>query len=130
MFTTVERVKILTGYEVTLETISMAQGIIEAYVGRLEIEVEDPTDRMQMEKAVSYQAAYMRDNFQRVFEQAGVIQIAQSDGMVTLDSNRSAPFISPLAHIACRRLSWRGTRHVKTGPVFNENSRVHGWEYN
>lgn len=130
MFTTVERVKALTAYDVTLETIAMAQGIIEAFVGRNEVEVEDATDKMQLEKAVAYQAAYMRDNFTRVFEQAGVKQIAQSDGMVTLDNAKSAPFIAPLAEIACRRLSWRGTRHVKTGPVFYGSDERDGWAYN
>lgn len=130
MFTTVEKVKAFTTYDVTPETIIMAQSIIEAYIGRLESEVDVPADQMLLEKAVSYQAAYMRDNFTRVFEQVGTKQIAQSDGMVTLDTDRSAPFIAPLAEISCRRLSWRGTRSVRTGPVFNAPKSKEGWAYN
>ena len=127
MFTTVERVKGLTGYDVTLETIGMAQGIIEAFIGRVEVEIEDPTDRMQLEKAVSYQAAYMRDNFARVFEQVGVKQIAQSDGLMSLHWENAAPFIAPLAFLTLKNLSWRGIRSVHTGPMTGSRVQTEGW---
>jgi hypothetical protein len=117
MFTTIDDVQNLTGYTVTLDTIRQAQGIIESYVGRAEIEVLDVNDIETMRRAVAYQSAYMKDHYDRVFEQVGVKQIAQSDGMITVDYEKGSPFIAPLAAFALRNLSWRGVRSVHTGPV-------------
>lgn len=119
MFSTVDLVQSLTGYTVTLEKITQAQAIIESYVGRSEMDINYPADRAIMEKAVSYQAAYLAVNSETVYEQVGVKQVSQSDGMITVAYENDAPFIAPLAHMATRRLSWRNTRSVKVGPVFD-----------
>lgn len=118
MFSTVEQVKTLTGYSVTLETVTMAQGIIEAYVGRTESAVELPNDVELLGRATAYQSAYMLNNSETVFEQIGVKQIAQTDGATTLAYENFAPFIAPLAHLSLRGLSWKSSRSVHTGPQF------------
>ena len=119
MFTTVEQVKTLTGYEVTLETVMMAQGIIEAFVGKTEAVIDKPEDLEIIGRATAYQSAYMLHNAETVFEQIAVKQIAQSDGSTTLMYENFAPFIAPLAHLSLRGLSWKGSRSVRTGPVFD-----------
>ena len=119
MFTTVEQVKTLTGYDVTLATITMAQGIIEAFIGKTESNIDLPNDLEIIGQATAYQAAYMLHNAETVFEQIGVKQIAQTDGSTTLLYENFAPFIAPLAHLSLRGLSWKGSRSVHTGPVSN-----------
>lgn len=119
MFTTPERVQELTGYEVTGEVIAQAQGIIETYIGKLEADITDPTDLGLLENAVSYQAAYMRDNWARTFEQVSVSQMVQNSNMITFRSNdKAAPWIAPLANLACKNLSWMKSRRIRTGRIF------------
>lgn len=130
MFTTIEKTNELTAREVSQETIIMAQSIIEAYVGRDEIEVTDPNDRALMQKAVSYQAAYMHEDDARVFEQMGAQQIMQFGQMITFAQDGAQPWIAPLAVIACKRLSWRGMRAIRTGSLFPRGPVGHeGWKY-
>lgn len=115
-FTTVDETKTLTGYDVTLDTITMAQGIIESYVGRLEIEVDDGTDQMLLGRATAYQAAYMTNNPSLVFEQMKAQSISQFGQSVSFGpGNQTAPWLSPLAEIACSKLSWLRGRSIKTG---------------
>lgn len=130
MFTTIEQVQELTGKDVSQETIIMAQNIIESYIGRDEIEVTVANDRALLGKAVAYQSAYMHDDEAKVFEQMGAQQIMQFGQMITFDAKSHSPWIAPLAVIACKRLSWKGVRSIKTGPIFGRHVGTHtGWRY-
>lgn len=129
MFTTIERVKELTGKDVSQETIIMAQNIIEAFVGRDEIEVNSANDRALLDKAVAYQSAYMHDDEAKVFEQMGATQIMQYGQMISFDAKSSSPWVAPLAVLACKRLSWSGMRSIKTGPIFRSTPSTSGWAY-
>lgn len=128
MLTTPGFVQEVTGYDVTLETIAKAQHVILAYLGRLESDVTDPTDRSILAKAVSYQAAYMHEDPNKVFEQVALSQIAQFGQAMTFRTDGLTPWLAPLAIIACNRLSWKRMRSVKTGPIFYSPPAVHGWE--
>lgn len=129
MFTTIEQVKELTGYDVPQETIIMAQSVIESYVGRVEIDVEEPTDKALLGKATAYQSAYMVNDGAKVFEQAAVVQSAQFGQSITMRSDGVSPWVAPLAVIACQRLSWKRIRSVKTGSLFARPPVVEGWKY-
>lgn len=130
MFTTIEKTTELTGKDVSQETIIMAQNIIEAYVGRDEIDVTDPTDRALLQKAVAYQAAYMHEDEAKVFEQMGAVQIMQFGQMITFGQDGTQPWIAPLAVIACKRLSWKGMRSIRTGALFPRGPVGNkGWKY-
>lgn len=130
MFTTIEQVKSLTGYDVSLDQITRAQGILESFLGKVELEIESAYDLAIMGRATAYQSAYMANDTEKVFEQVAIKQVLQADGGVTLDTNRHAPWIAPLAHIAMSSLTWKRSRSVKTGPVFNSTGPVPYWEVN
>lgn len=85
MFTTVDNTKTLTGYDVTVEQVYMAQTIIETFCGRVEAEVTTPNDRALLAKATAYQAAYVSKNYETIFEQVAVTSIASTDGGTVLD---------------------------------------------
>lgn len=119
MFTTTEQVKELTGYEVTQDSIVMAQSIIEAYIGRVEVDIYDPADNVLLGRATAYQAAYMVKNKELVFEQMATVQVMQFGQMVTFGPGGTAPFIAPLAVLATKNLSWRRNRSIKTGSIFH-----------
>lgn len=130
MFTTIEQVSELTAKEVTQETIIMAQNIIESYIGRVEVEVSDPNDRALLGKATAYQAAYMHDDVDKVFDQMAASQIMQFGQMVTFGTDGNSPWIAPLAVIACKRLSWHRIRSIGTGSLFPRGPvRETGWRY-
>jgi hypothetical protein len=118
MLATIEDVKTLTNYDVTLTDITLAQGIIETFVGLLEADVTDPNDRAAMGRAVCYQAAYVSKNFETVFEQMAVRSMSQTDSSVVLDTDLGSPYLSALALFAIRNLSGRGSRSIKTGTMF------------
>jgi hypothetical protein len=120
MFTTTEKVKELTDYDVTVEQVARAQAVIESFVGRIEVEVLDPIDLLLLERATAYQAAYMNSDESRVYEQAAITQIAQFGQSIMLANDGLSPWIAPLAKIACRRLSWQRMRSVKTGSIFHQ----------
>ncbi len=130
MFTTIEQVQELTAKEVSQETIIMAQSIIEAYVGRIEVDVVGPNDRALLGKAVAYQAAYMFGDEARTFEQMAAMQVMQFGQMVTFNNDGTSPWVAPLAVLTCKRLSWKGIRTIYTGPVFPKGPVGHeGWRY-
>ena len=130
MFTTIEQTRELTGSDVTQETIIMAQGIIEAYIGRIEVGVTDGTDRALLAKAVAYQATYMQDDEKKVFEQMGAQQIMQFGQMITFGTDGTQPWIAPLAVLTCKRLSWKRIRSIQAGPLFPRGPVGHeGWRY-
>lgn len=135
MFTTVEYVNRVTGYEVTLDTIYKAQAVIEVYCGRTEGDITNRRDKSLLSRATAYQAAYMRDNAEQIFEQIMVSQQAQNDSLVSYKSgDTTAPWIAPLAVMACKKLSWFKSRSVRTGPrekayagYFNRASSQNWW---
>lgn len=130
MFTTIEQTQELTAKEVTQETIIMAQGIIEAYIGKVEVEVTDPNDRALLGKAVAYQAAYMFGDEAKTFEQMGATQIMQFGQMVTFANDGTSPWIAPLAVLTCKRLSWHRIRSIRTGSLFPKGPVGNeGWRY-
>lgn len=131
MFTTEEQVLELTGYTVDLATITMAQSIIEAYIGRVEAEVTDGNDATLLSKAVAYQTAYMFNQKGLVFEQISAQQIMQYGMMMTFKADEpAAPFVAPLAILACKRLSWKRQRSIKTGSIFTRTEAESNWRSN
>lgn len=129
MFTTINEVKELTGYDVSQETIIKAQAIVESYVGRNETEVIKSSDRALMGKACAYQSAYMEGDESKIFEQAAVTQIAQFGQSISMRNDGAAPWVAPLAVIACQRLSWKRMRSVKTGSMWYHAPVREGWRY-
>lgn len=131
MWTTVEEVKELTGEDVTIESIKQSQAIIESYVGRLETDVQDASDKVLLGRATAYQAAYMLDAEDRTFQSIGAKRITQFGNMIDFwDNDRTQPFVAPLAVIACQRLSWKRLRSIKTGGMFGGPiSESEYWRY-
>lgn len=127
MFTTTVEVKEMTGYDVSQEVVIMAQNIIETFVGRDEVDIIVPNDRSILAKATAYQAAYMRDDSERIFEQAATVQLMQGGNMVTFTQDGVSPWIAPLAAIACKRLSWKRSRSIRTGSLLGNRSVEKGW---
>lgn len=116
MFTTVEATKRITGYDVTLEVIYKAQAIVETYCGRVENDITLPRDKALLGRAVSYQAAYMKDNADTIFEQVSASTVRGADSTITYKGGDDvAPFVAPLAVLACKKLSWFKSRSVRTG---------------
>lgn len=118
MLSTINSVREYTGYEVTLDVIKRAQGIIEIFIGKDEIEIENPADLLLLDKMVSYQSAYMIENEDIIFKQAALTSQGQTDSLVNFDTRMLAPFIAPLAVMASNGLSFNRSRSYKTGKVF------------
>lgn len=130
MYTTIQEVKDLTNYDVPLEVITMAQGIIEAYTGRVEAEIVNPVDLMLLGRATAYQAAYMFDeenDYEQTFKQVSAIQVQQYGSMVTFTQDGITPWVAPLAKLACGKLSWKRIRSVRTGSIFYRPPVVDTW---
>lgn len=127
MFINPQEVKDLTGKDVTSQDIIRAQAVVEAFVGRNESEVSGADDFALMAKAVAFQAVYMLENYDRVYQQAALKQFAQIDGQMTMNTDMAAPFIAPLAVLTVRNLTWRRSRSVKTGSMFGRG-RYERWE--
>jgi hypothetical protein len=118
MFATTTQVFNLTSANVNESLISRAQSIIEVYVGRLEEYVTNDDDLEYLKRAVAYQAAYMLNNEDIVFEQIAASTISQNDSVVTFKSgDQNSPWIAPLAIMACKRLSFLKTRFIRTGKI-------------
>lgn len=124
MFTTVEHVKEITGYDVTTQGIIMAQVIIESIIGKVEAEVNDANDLAILGRATAFQAAYMTKNYDSVYEQVAVTVLGQTDGTVALDTTLLSPYMAPLALFSIRNLSWNRSRSVKTGRLFGRGKFV------
>ena len=126
MFSTINSVKEYTGYDVTLSLIKRAQAIVEIYVGKDEIEIENPADFLVLDKMTSYQAVYMLENEDLIFKQAALISQGQTDAIVSFDRGMLSPFMAPLAVIAANGLSFNKSRSYKTGRIFQIN-KVFNW---
>jgi len=124
MLSTINSVKEYTGYDVTLPLIMRAQALIEVYIGRDEIEIENPSDLILLDKMVSYQTAYMLENEDIIFKQAALTSQGQTDALVNFDVRMMSPFMSPLAIIAANGLSWNRSRSYRTGKIFQHINRI------
>jgi hypothetical protein len=129
MFSTTSSVNTYTGYTVTLPLITRAQALIEIYIGRDEIDIENPSDLLLLDKMTAYQTAYMLENEDIVFKQAALTSQGQTDAMVNFDVRMMSPFMSPLAIIASNGLSWNRSRSYRTGKIFQMPRRT-DWRKN
>lgn len=128
MFCTITDVKNITGYDVLAPIITQAQALIETYVGRSEADIDSPRDVELLGKATAYQAAYMRDNFERTYQQVAVSQIIQNNNVITFKAgDETSPWLAPLAKLACRGLSWRKSRAVQVGKTLPPKSPLSWW---
>lgn len=118
MFTTTTEVKTITGKIVNAGLIERAQYALEAYIGKFEDEVVDTTDLEILKRATAYQAAYMLNNEDVVFEQMAVSTTTQNDASTTFKPGDSvSPFIAPMAVMMCSKLSFVKSRSIKTGKI-------------
>ena len=118
MLSTVNSVREYTGYEVTLDLIKRAQGVIEIYIGKDEIDVESPADLLLLDKMVSYQTAYMLENEDLVFKQIASTSLNLGGSVQNFDTKMIAPYLAPLAVLASKGLSFKKTRSFRTGKMF------------
>lgn len=126
MFSTINSVNEYTGYDVTLDLIKRAQGIIEVFIGKDEIDIENPADFLILDKMTAYQAAYMLENEAIVFKQIASTSAGSGDSLQNYDTKMSSPFIAPLAVFAANGLSFNKSRSYKTGRIFQMN-KVFNW---
>lgn len=125
MLATTNDVKTITGKVVDNELVTRAQYVIEAYIGRFEVDVTDTKDIEILKRAVSYQSAYMLNNEDIVYEQMRVSTSGQSDAYTTFKQNdNTSPFIAPMAVMICEKLTFMRSRTVHTGKVTNEQDFV------
>jgi len=118
MFTSVAATKQITGKDVDLALLNRAQSLIEIYVNRVEANVDNANDIQLLGKATAYQAAYMLENESMVYEQIALTSQGTTDSRVDYDQKMLSPWISPLAIIACKALSFKRARGIKTGKIF------------
>jgi hypothetical protein len=118
MFVTTTQVKTITGKVVNAGLVERAQYAIEAYVGKFEADVEDTRDLEILKRATAYQAAYMLNNEDIVFEQMAVSTTMQNDASTTFKAgDKVSPFIAPMAVMMCDKLSFIRSRSIYTGKV-------------
>ena len=116
MFANVEDVKAITGKIVSPDLVERAQYVIEAFLGKFESEITKEKDLDICKRATCYQAAYMLNNEDIVFEQMAVSTTGINDSYATFkQGDENAPFIAPMAVMFCHKLSFVKTRSVKVG---------------
>ncbi len=98
--------------------IKRAQAIIEAYVGKDEIDIDNPSDLMILDKAVAYQCVYMIDNENLIFNQIPTDSISSGGSTQNFDTKDYAFYIAPLAKMTCAAISPNRSRSYKTGKIF------------
>jgi hypothetical protein len=118
MFSTTNSVLTYTNKEVSLDVIKRAQAIIEIFIGKDEIDIENPSDLLLLDKMTAYQSAYMLDNEDVVYTQIASNSVGSGDSAQNFNTAMSAPFIAPLAVMAARGLSFKKPRSIKTGKIF------------
>ena len=118
MFSTTNSVLTYTNKEVTLDVIKRAQSIVEIFVGKDEIDIENPSDLLVLDKMTAYQAAYMMDNEDIVYSQIASTSVGSGDTAQNFNTAMSAPWIAPLAVMAARGLSFKKPRSIRTGKIF------------
>lgn len=131
MFITPDRVKKLTGYEnITLQDVSIAQGMLEAYTGRMEARIIDADDLEIMAKATAYQTVYLKADTNHIFEQARVDSIQQDSAAINYKpGDYDSPFIAPYALMAMKNLSWKRSHSIGFGRGKNARGRrLYDWK--
>jgi hypothetical protein len=118
MLSTVNSVKEYTGQDVTLELIKRAQAIVEIFIGKDEIDVQNPSDLLLLDKMTSYQAVYMLENEDIVYKQIAATSVGSGDSIQNFNGSMSAPWMAPLAVLAARGLSFKRSRSIRTGKIF------------
>ena len=127
MFTTREVASKLTDRDISTALLQRAQNVIETYIGRTELQIEDNLDKVLLARAVVYQAAYMQDNQDLVYQQVSAQTTGQKDYLLSFkQGDNASPWIAPLAVMACRNLSFKRSRSVTTGKVAN-NPMKYAW---
>jgi hypothetical protein len=127
MFTTREVASKLTDRDIPTALLQRAQSVIETYIGRTELQIEDNLDKVLLARAVGYQAAYMQDNEDLVYQQVSAQTTGQNDSLISFkQGDNASPWIAPLAVMACRNLSFKRSRSVTTGKVTN-NPYTYAW---
>lgn len=124
MFTTVNNVREYTNKDVTVDLIKRAQSIVEIYVGRTEIDIDRTDDLILLEKMTAYQAAYMLDNEDLIYNQIASMSVGSGDTAQNFDTKMSSPWMAPLAVLSARGLSFNRGRSIKTGKIFQWNRKV------
>jgi hypothetical protein len=124
MFVTPEEIMEVTPYtDVTIVQVRQAQFVIEVYIGRSESGVDSAADKELLARAVTAQTVYMRERPGLTFEQISSGQIGRGDTAATFRGAES-PFVAPLAVMACKGLSWKRSRSVRTGSMFQRRARL------
>jgi hypothetical protein len=118
MFTTVNNVKEYTNADVTLDLVKRAQAVIEIFVGKDEIDVNNPSDLLVLDKMTAFQSAYMLENEDVIYKQIASNSVGSGDSAQNYNTAMSAPFIAPLSVMAARGLSFNKPRSIKTGKIF------------
>jgi hypothetical protein len=118
MLSTVNSVKEYTGQDVTLDLIKRAQAIVEIYIGMDEIDVQNPTDLLLLDKMTSYQTVYMLENEDVVYKQIAATSVGAGDSVQNFNTMMHAPWMAPLAVLAARGLSFKRSRSIRTGKIF------------
>ena len=118
MLSTVNSVKEYTGQDVDLELIKRAQAIVEIFIGKDEIDVQNPSDLLLLDKMTSYQAVYMLENEDIVYKQIAATSVGSGDSIQSFNMSMSAPWMAPLAVLAARGLSFKRSRSIRTGKIF------------
>ena len=126
MFTTINNVKEYTNADVTLDLIKRAQAIIEVFVGKDEVDVENPSDLLILDKMTAYQAAYMLNNEDIVYTQIASTSVGSGNTTQNFDTKMASPFVAPLAVFAAKGLSFKKPRSIRTGRIF-QLPRVIDW---
>lgn len=125
MFVTTAQVKTITNKTVNAGLVERAQYAIEAYVGKFEADIEDARDLEILKRATAYQAAYMLNNEDIVFEQMAVSTTMQNEASTTFKpGDKVSPFIAPMAVMMCEKLSFTRARSVYTGKMLDTTEAV------
>ena len=120
MFVTTAQVKTITNKTVNAGLVERAQYAVEAYVGKFEADIADTRDLEILKRATAYQAAYMLNNEDIVFEQMAVSTTMQNEASTTFKSgDKVSPYIAPMAVMMCDKLSFMRARSVYTGKMLD-----------
>lgn len=121
MSATTEDVLYFTGKNVTQDVVNRAQFVLEVYIGKEEEEFTVLKDVELFRRAICYQAAYMFENEDIVFEQIAASSISQNDSYTTFkQGDQVSPWIAPLAIMACNKLSFYRVRSLNTGRILKD----------